>query len=75
MKKAENQLFFTTYDSLPKISFNEETDYVNKNDLFSAVMKEGNISKPQLYVRWRKVENEFITKTDGRTKLVKKIGE
>ena len=75
MKKAENQLFFTTYDNLPKISFNEETDYVNKNDLFSAVMKEGNISKPQLYVRWRKVENEFITKTDGRTKLVKKIGE
>ena len=83
MKKAENQLFFTTFDKLEKVTYEYEKDgekftehgYVRKNELFNAVMKEGRISKPQLYVRWRKVENEFITKTDGRTKLVKKIGE
>jgi|TARA_R110001592_G_scaffold145957_1_gene369809 hypothetical protein len=78
LQKTQNKLFFDVYDGLlakEDTAINGENGFVNKNLLFEIVAEKAEISDPQTYVRWRVVEDEFITGKISRTKYVKKKGE
>ena len=75
LQKTNNAMFFEVYDDCNKQEVNGMVDFVSKEELFEVIMEKTGISKPQTYVRWRKVEDEFITTKIAKVVYVKKKGE
>ena len=70
MKNGNGVCFLKAYNDLKG-----EDGFVPKNALFEKVKQDENISKAQVYNRWKTIQNNFEVKNDSRTRFVKLKGD